>query len=88
MFAYEKSASREICKKSECPEFFPCGLAGARDAWQGAPGGRGRLGARRLDRPAKCRLPTRPRQPQQRAKEEIVQERQLENIRLVSEDVA
>ena len=42
----------------------------------------------RLDRPAKYRLRTRPRQRPQRVKEEIVREREFENIRLLSEDVA
>jgi hypothetical protein len=42
----------------------------------------------RLERPAKYRLRTRPRRRPERVKEEIVREREFENIRLVSEDVA
>jgi hypothetical protein len=41
-----------------------------------------------LRRPAKYRLRTRPRQRPPRIKEEIVREREFENIRLRSEDVA
>ena len=42
----------------------------------------------RLERPAKYRLRTRPRQRPERVKERIVREREFENIRLRSEDVA
>jgi hypothetical protein len=42
----------------------------------------------RLDRPAKYRLRTRPRQRPQRVKEDVVREREFENLRLLSEDVA
>jgi len=54
------------------------GLAEALPAWRWS----------RLHRPAKYRLRTRPRQRPPRVKEEIVREREFENIRLRSEDVA
>jgi hypothetical protein len=42
----------------------------------------------RLDRPAKYQVQTAPRQRPENVKERIVREREFENIRLVSEDVA
>ncbi len=54
------------------------GLAEALPAWRWS----------RLTRPARSRLRTRPRQRPEKVKEEIVREREFENIRLVSEDVA
>jgi len=43
---------------------------------------------KRLDRPAKYQVQTRPRMRPEHVKEQIVREREYENIRLVSEDVA
>lgn len=43
---------------------------------------------RKLERPARCEVQTQPRQRPQKVKERIVVEKQYQNIRLVSEDVA
>jgi Transposase DDE domain group 1 len=43
---------------------------------------------RRLERPARYRIQTRPRRRPANVKEQVVKEREFENLRLVSEDVA